>query len=441
MSGAPASPRVLKETEEVEHVSATTVAEGSAAAFGVAGLSCRECGQTYPVSPLHACDRCFGPLQVLYDYERLAGEVRRADVEAGPASIWRYAPLLPAPERGRVDIGAGWTPLRPAPRLAAELGLKKLWLKNDAANPTSSFKDRVVSVALSAGRYFGCDTVACASTGNLANAVAAHAAATGLRSVVLIPKGLEAGKVAGTAVYGGLLLEVEGSYDDCNRLCAELAGATSWAFVNVSLRPFYAEGSKTVGFEIAEQLGWRAPDAVVSPVASGSLLSKVARSFEELGLIGLIEPRRPRMFGAQAAGCAPVAAAFERGDTDVRPVKPATIAKSLGIGDPADGPYALAAARGSGGRIDAVPEESVAEGMRLLARTEGIFTETAGGVTIAALERLVARGDIAPGDETVALLTGLGYKTVEALGPPPEVAPIDPTIASVQDVLRRKGWL
>ncbi|MFN2586906.1 MAG: threonine synthase [Actinomycetota bacterium] len=390
--------------------------DAAARDLGISWLACRECGREHAVSPRHVCDFCFGPLEVVYNYGAIAASLSRASIAAGPPSIWRYGKLLPSP-RARVDLGAGWTPLRPAPRLAAELGLKRLWIKNDSLNPTNSFKDRVVSVALSAARYFGYDTVACASTGNLANSVAAHAAAAGLRSIVFIPKDLERGKVVATAAFGGDVIAVDGSYDDVNRLCSELAEAYRWAFVNVNVRPFYAEGSKTLAFEVVEQLGWRTPDAIVAPVASGSLLTKVARGLKELHLTGLIEdPPATAVHGAQAAGCAPVAAAFDAGADDVTPVKPQTVARSLAIGSPADGHYAIRASRESGGRIASVPEASVREGIELLAATEGIFTESAGGVTIATLARLVQEGAIARDHETVALVTGHGLKTLEALG-------------------------
>ena len=406
----------------------------------VSALRCRECSTEYPVGPQHVCEMCFGPLEVAYDYEAIAASISRAEIESGPFSMWRYASLLPAPDHDRVDMGAGWTRLREAPRLAAELGLKKLWLKNDGSNPTHSFKDRVVSIALSVARSFGFDTAACASTGNLANAVAAHAAASGMRSVVFIPQDLEAGKVAATAVYGGDLIAVEGSYDDVNRLCAELSGSRPWAFVNVNVRPFYAEGSKSLAFEVAEQLGWRSPDAVVVPVASGSLLTKIGKGLRELHRVGLIDDApATAIHGAQAEGCSPVASAFARGDEEVQPVKPKTIAKSLAIGNPADGYYALREVRATGGSITSVPESAVAEGMRLLARTEGIFTETAGGVTIAALEKLVASGAIAPDQETVALITGVGLKTLEALGPPTPTHRIRPTVEEVDRVMSERG--
>lgn len=350
--------------------------------------------------------------------------------------MWRYEALLPGLGPERVDIGAGWTRLREAPRLAAELGLKKLWVKSDAGNPTHSFKDRVVSVALSAARAFGYEVASCASTGNLANAVAAHAAAVGMRSVVFIPADLEPAKIAATSVYGGTVIGIDGSYDDVNRVCAELSGERHWAFVNMNLRPFYAEGSKSLAFEVAEQLGWRRPEAVVVPMASGSLLTKVAKGFRELDEVDLVPASAPvAIHGAQAAGCAPIASAFEEGAEDVRPVRPATIAKSLAIGSPADGHYALQEVRGTGGSIAAVPEESIAEGMRLLARTEGIFTETAGGVTVAALEQLVARGAIRPDQETVVLITGIGLKTLDALPPPAPTATVAPSLDEVNRAL------
>jgi threonine synthase len=402
-------------------------------------LSCRECGQGYPIAAQHVCELCFGPLEVGYDLDELRASLNRASVEAGPQSIWRYDALLPAPEE-RIDIGAGATKLRRAPRLAAELGLHDLWLKLDGGNPTHSFKDRVVSVAISAARMFGYDVAACASTGNLANAVAAHASAAGMTSVVFIPNDLERGKVGATTVYGGRVAAIDGSYDDANRLCAELAESRSWAFVNVNLRPYYSEGSKTLAFEVAEQLGWRCPDAVVIPVASGSLLTKFAKGLREFHRVGLLdEPPHTVLHGAQAEGCSPVARAFEAGEEEVRPVKPRTIAKSLAIGDPADGFYALREARATGGRITAVSEGAVVEGMRLLARTEGVFTETAGGVTIATLERLVREGHISAGDETVALLTGTGIKTMEALGDMGPTDRIPATVEAVDAMLEGEG--
>ena len=410
----------------------------AAADFGVSWLACRECGREYPVTPQPVCELCFGPLEVVYDYGAIAAETSRDEIAAGPRSLWRYARLLPAPPK-RVDTGTGFTPLRPAPRLAAELGLKRLWLKNDSQNPTNSFKDRVVSVASSAALYFGYDTLACASTGNLANSVAAHAAAAGLKSVVFIPADLESGKVAATAAFGGDVVAVDGSYDDVNRLCSELAAAHRWAFVNVNLRPFYSEGSKTLAFEVVEQLGWRAPDAVVCPVASGSLLTKVSKGLKELYLTRLLDgPPATSIHGAQAEGCSPVATAFDAGTDDVQPVKPRTIARSLAIGDPADGYYALEAVRSSEGRIAAVPEAAVRDGIELLARTEGIFTEPAGGVTVAALERLVRTGAITRDDETVALITGHGLKTLEVLGHKGPTHVVPPSVEAVQEALGKE---
>ncbi len=383
----------------------------------VAGLRCRECGRGYPAEALHVCDFCFGPLEVTYDYERIAATVTRERIAAGPRTIWRYADLLPVADPAPVDLGAGFTPLVRADRLAAELGLGELWIKDDTANPTGSFKDRVVSVALTKARQLGFKVAACASTGNLANSVAAHAARAGMESVVLIPADLERAKVTMTTVYGGRVVAVEGTYDDVNRLCAELTSERpSWAFVNVNVRTYYAEGSKTLAFEVAEQLGWQAPDHVVVPIGSGSQLTKVAKGFEELGRVGLLdEVPSVRISGAQAAGCSPVATAFADGVDAIRPVKPATIAKSLAIGNPADGWYALDVIRRTGGSCAAVTDDEVLEGIRLLARTEGIFAETAGGVTIATLAKLAAAGVVRPDERVVALVTGHGLKTVEAL--------------------------
>jgi threonine synthase len=400
----------------------------------VEGLSCKECGRGYPISPQHVCEFCFGPLEVSYDYDAVAAAITRAEIESGPTTIWRYEPLLPAPEQ-RVDIGAGFTRLREAPRLAAEIGLRKLWLKLDGGNPTHSFKDRVVSVALSAARHFGYEVAACASTGNLANAVAAHAAAGGMKSVVFIPSDLESGKVGATTIYGGKVVAIEGNYDDANRLCAELVGSRPWAFVNVNVRPYYSEGSKTLGFEIAEQLGWRCPDALVVPLASGSLYTKVAKGLNELHRVGLLEePPHTVLHGAQAEGCSPIAAAFDAGLDDVAPVRPRTVARSLAIGNPADGVYALDTARATNGSINTVAEQRIVEGMKLLARTEGVFTETAGGVVVSALEELVSRGAIAPGDETVILITGIGLKTLEALGRPQPTHRIYPAVEEVEAI-------
>ncbi|HTV11874.1 MAG TPA: threonine synthase [Acidimicrobiales bacterium] len=395
----------------------------------VEGLRCRECARSYPAEALHVCEWCFGPLEVAYDYEAIAANISRQKVAAGPKTIWRYADLLPASAEGAVDLGAGLTPLLRADRLGAELGLLDLWLKNDTVNPTGSFKDRVVSVALTRARELGFKVAACASTGNLANSVAAHAARAGMRSVVCIPADLERQKVVTTAVFGGHLMALEGNYDDVNRLCAELASEhPSWAFVNVNVRSYYAEGSKTLAFEVAEQLGWRAPDHVVVPVASGSQLTKVAKGFRELFKVGLLdEEPHVRISGAQALGCAPVAAAFEAGAEFVKPVKPRGIAKSLAIGNPADGGYALEEVRRSGGAVGAVSDEEIVEGIRLLARTEGIFAETAGGVTVAVLAKLAASGAVRANERVVAFITGNGLKTLDAVasqcGPTATVAP------------------
>ena len=380
------------------------------------GLVCRECGTTVELAPVHVCLQCFAPLEVAYDEARLR-LVTRESIAAGPQTIWRYAGLLPAGQdlATRVDIGAGMTKLRNAPNLAKALGMRQLWVKDDSGNPTHSFKDRVVSVALSAARAFGYTTVSCASTGNLANSVAAHAASTGLRSVVFIPNDLEQGKVVQTAVYGQTLVAVEGSYDDVNRLCSEIAENEDWAFVNVNVRPYYAEGSKTLGYEVAEQLGWRLPQQVVLPMASGSLLTKVDKAFRELGTLGLVEASPYKVYGAQATGCSPIATAYENGWDTVRPVKPKTIARSLAIGNPADGPYALDAVRRTGGAMGHVSDEQVVEGIRLLAQTEGVFAETAGGVTVSTLRQLLERGEIDPDAETVLYNTGDGLKTLDAV--------------------------
>jgi threonine synthase len=404
------------------------------AQFGSAShLVCRECGTQYDIGPSHVCEMCFGPLEIAYD-EDLQRQVTRASIEAGPQTMWRYAGLLPAAPQ--VDTEVGMTRLVPAPNLARELGMKSLWVKDDSGNPTHSFKDRVVAVAANAARALGFDVLSCASTGNLANAVAAAAASAGLKSVVFIPHDLEAGKVVTTAVYGGTLVAVDGSYDDVNRLCAEVAGELPWAFVNVNVRPFYAEGSKTVGYEIAEQLGWRIPEQVVIPIASGSLLTKVDKAWRELGKLGLVDESPYKVFGAQSTGCSPVSAAFREGHDVVQPVRPSGIAKSLAIGNPADGPYALDVVRRTGGAIEDVSDEEVVEGIRLLARTTGIFGETAGGVTVATLKKLLASGQLDPDAETVILNTGDGLKTLDAVEP---VARPTATIPASLEAFRAAG--
>ncbi|MGH9115983.1 MAG: threonine synthase [Acidimicrobiales bacterium] len=406
----------------------------------VEGLRCRECGRAYPAEALHACEWCFGPLEVVYDYEAVRASVSRERIAAGPLSIWRYADLLPARAEGAVSLGGGFTPLVRADRLAAELGLGEVWIKNDALNPTGSFKDRVTSVALTKAQELGFKVAACASTGNLANSVAAHAAHAGMESVVLIPAGLEVAKVVTTAVFGGRLVAVEGSYDDVNRLCAELAGEhPSWAFVNINVRTYYAEGSKTLAFEVAEQLGWEAPDHVVVPVGSGSQLTKVAKGFQELHTVGLLDGEpHVRVSGAQAAGCAPVAEAFAAGSEVIHPVKPDTIAKSLAIGNPADGLYAIEAVRHSGGSFASVSDDEIVDGIRLLARTEGIFAETAGGVTIATLAKLAASGVVRPDERVVAYVSGNGLKTIEPIAtscrPIATIAPTLDAFASAVEI-------
>ena len=381
-------------------------------------LRCRECGREYPVAPIYTCEWCFGPLEATYDYDAVRGSISREQIAAGPASIWRYGPLLPVPAPAGAALDAGWTPLVRADRLAAELGLGELWIKDDTRNPTNSFKDRVVAVALGKALDFGFKTVACASTGNLANAVAAAAARTGLESFVFVPSDLEAGKILTTAVYGGNVVAIDGNYDDVNRLCAELAAEFPWAFVNVNVRPFYAEGSKTLAYETAEQLGWQTPDHVVAPIASGSLLTKIHKGFHELHAVGLLDDvPEVRMSGAQALGCSPVATAFADGVDDVHPVRPSTIAKSLAIGNPADGYYALDVIRKTGGACGSVTDAEIVEGMRLLARTEGIFGETAAGVTIATLAKLAAAGVVRRDERVVAYVTGHGLKTLDAITP------------------------
>ena len=400
----------------------------------VQNLRCRECGREYEVAPIFTCEWCFGPLEVNYDYDAIGSAISREKIAAGPASIWRYADLLPVDRGHAVDLGAGFTPLVRADRLAAALGLGEVWVKNDTLNPTNSFKDRVASVALSKALEFGFKTAACASTGNLANSVAAHAARAGLRSFVFIPSNLERAKVVTTAVYGGNVIAIEGNYDDVNRLCAELAGTYHWAFVNVNVRPFYAEGSKTLAYETAEQLGWETPDHVVVPVASGSLLTKIRKGFDELHTVGLVEqPPKVRVSGAQALGCSPVATAWSEGSDTIRPVKPDTIAKSLAIGNPADGYFALDAVRQTEGGLAAVSDGEVVEGIRLLARTEGIFAETAGGVTVASLKRLAEEGVVSADERVVIYITGLGLKTLDAVEADP-TATISPTLDAFHEV-------
>jgi threonine synthase len=403
--------------------------------MAVDGLKCKECGASYELEARYYCEECFGPLEVAYDHSEMDPEETRRRIQAGPASIWRYADFLPFVERPpstRTSLEPGMTPLVRADRLAERLGLGELWIKNDAANPTHSFKDRVVAVAIAKARELGFDTVACASTGNLANAVAAHAAAAGLESFVFVPSDLEEQKLLATGVYGTRLIGVRGNYDDVNRLCTELAEARPWAFVNVNLRPYYAEGSKTVAYETIEQLGWELPDRVVCPIASGSLFTRIGKAMQEWTELGLVSGELPAFNGAQPEGCSPVAHAFGEGWEVCKPQRPSTIAKSLAIGDPADGPYALELARRAGGAIDAVTDDEIKAGIRLLAETTGIFTETAGGVTTATLAKLAERGDIGASERVVAVITGEGLKTLDAVRDGFSITEIEPTIESFE---------
>lgn len=399
-------------------------------------LRCRECGTEVPVGPVYVCESCLGPLETVYDIGSLRRLPLRERIEAGPHSIWRYADLLPVAYDPVVDLSPGFTPLVPARRLGELLGLPNLFVKNDSVNPTWSFKDRSVSIGTAAARRFDYDTLACASTGNLAHSVAAHAARAGMRAFVFLPEGVERSKILASAVYGATVVEVEGGYDEVNRLCAQIGEEHRWAFLNVNMRPYYSEGGKTLAYEVAEQLGWRAPDAVVVPIASGNLLVKIHTGFGELAELGLIPEPRTRVHGAQAEGCNPVAAAFKDGTDRVRPVRPNTIAHSLAIGTPADGRYAIASVRSTGGRIEAVTDEEIVEGIELLAQTEGIFTETAGGVTVGVLRKLARSGAIDPSQVTVALITGMGLKTHEAVaGRLPATVRIKPTLRAFEDTV------
>jgi threonine synthase len=398
-------------------------------------LRCKECDAAYPAEARYVCERCFGPLEVTYDFSGLDAPELRRKIQAGSAGIWRYADFLPFAGRPRDPLEPGLTPLVRAERLADRLGLDELWIKNDAANPTHSFKDRVVAVGLAKARELGFETVACASTGNLANAVAAHAAAAGLDSYVFVPADLEEQKLLATGIYGTRLVGVQGSYDDVNRLCTELCETRPWAFVNVNLRPYYSQGSKTLAFETVEQLGWSLPDRVVCPIASGSLFTKLARGFGEWIDLGLVEGKLPTFNGAQAAGCSPVATAFGHGWEVCKPQRPDTIAKSLAIGNPADGIYALELARETGGSIDSVTDDEIRGGIGLLAETTGIFTETAGGVTIAVLTKLAERGDIGGSERVVAYITGEGLKTLDATREGFSMYEIDATLEAFEEGL------
>ncbi|MCD9142983.1 threonine synthase [Streptomyces albireticuli] len=413
--------------------STTPVALGPAAA-----LSCRECGERFGLGPIFACAVCFGPLEVAYELPAGDPEALRRRIEAGPRNIWRYAPLLPVPAdvADKPGLNPGFTQLVKADNLARELGFTGgLYVKDDSGNPTHSFKDRVVAIAVEAARAFGFTTLSCSSTGNLAGAVGAAAARAGFRSCVFIPHDLEAGKVVMAAVYGGDLVGIEGTYDDVNRFCSELIGdplGEGWGFVNVNLRPYYGEGSKTLAYEICEQLGWRLPDQIVVPVASGSQLTKIDKGLKELVALGLVEDRPYKIFGAQAEGCSPVSRAFKDGQDVVRPVKPDTIAKSLAIGNPADGPYVLDIARRTGGAVEDVTDPEIVDAIRLLARTEGIFAETAGGVTVGVTRKLVERGLLDPSLTTVVLNTGDGLKTLDAVAAGPMVT-IRPSLDAFRD--------
>src|SRR5687767_14781669 len=405
------------------------------------GLACRECGQRFPIAPIHVCDFCFGPLEVQYDYDLIRETVTRESIERGPIGIWRYKDLLPVESLADTGWRVGFTPLQPAPNLGRALGLTDLWIKNDSVNPTFSFKDRVVAVASAKAREFGFDTFACASTGNLASAVAAAGIRVGLKTYVFLPWDTEQSKILNALVYGANVVAVKGTYDDVNRLCSEIADQRSWAFCNINVRPYYSEGSKTLAFETAEQLGWEAPDHVVVPIASGSLLTKITKGFGEFQKIGLIRDKPVRVSGAQAAGCGPVAEAFRNGSDTVKPVhRPNTIAKSLAIGNPADGYYVLKIVRERGGAVLDATNEEIADGMRLLASTEGVFTETAGGVTIAVLKKLVEQGVVKRGERTVAYITGNGLKTLDAVAPALAAPPlVEPTLGAFETYLREQG--
>ncbi len=402
-------------------------------------LSCKECGTAYELDASYVCENCFGPLEVAYDFSGLDAVSAKRRIQAGSRGIWRYGDFLPFEGSPGDPLEPGLTPLVKADRLAERLGLDaELWIKNDAANPTHSFKDRVVAVAVAKARELGFETVACASTGNLANAVAAHAAAAGLDSYVFVPANLEEQKLLATGIYGTNLVGIRGNYDDVNRLCTQLAETRPWAFVNVNLRPYYAEGSKTIAYETVEQLGWELPDRVVCPIASGSLFTKVGRGFQEWLDLGLVSGEQPAFNGAQPEGCSPVATAFAEGWDVCKPQRPDTIAKSLAIGDPADGPYAIEQARRTGGAIDSVTDAEIRAGIRLLAETTGIFTETAGGVTIGVLQKLAERGEIGAGERVVAYITGEGLKTLDAVRDTFQMHEIDPDLESFEAEFRQE---
>ncbi len=422
-------------------MTATIAAPSRTANF--TGLKCKECGAEYEAQAIHVCEYCFGPLEVKYDLSQLAKTITRETIESGPNSIWRYRSFLPVETDTPIDVGTGMTPLLKANRLARRLGLKHLYIKNDAVNmPTLSFKDRVVSVALTRAQELGFTTVSCASTGNLANSTAAIAARAGLDCCVFIPSDLEAGKVLGTLIYGPTVMAVHGNYDQVNRLCSEVANTHGWGFVNINLRPYYSEGSKTLGYEVIEQLGWKLPDHIVAPLASGSLFTKIYKGFREFVEVGLVADKAVRCSGAQALGCSPIASAFSEGRDFINPVKPSTIAKSIAIGNPADGVYALDIARKTNGNIESVNDDEIIAGIKLLAETEGIFTETAGGTTIAVLKKLVEAGKIDLEEKTVVYITGNGLKTQEAVqGYIGEPLTIEPKLDAFERALERSRTL
>lgn len=405
----------------------------------VRGLKCRECGREYAVEPVYVCEFCFGPLEVVYDIESIQGDLTKEKIESRPHNLWRYKELLPIDGEPTSGLNSGFTPLVRANKLAEHLGIKELYVKDDTVtHPTLSFKDRVVAIALSKAKEFGFDTVACASTGNLAHSVSAHGAAGGLKRFIFIPSSLERSKIVASLAYEPNLIAVDGNYDEVNRLCSEVANKYKWAFVNINIRPYYAEGSKTQGYEIAEQLGWRAPDAVVVPCASGSLMTKIWKSFKEMKQIGLINELNTRVYAAQAAGCSPIVTAVKAGVDVIKPVKPDTIAKSLAIGNPADGFYATQVISESGGYGEDVSDEEIIDAIKLLARTEGIFAETAGGVTLASAIKLVKSGHIRKDDITVLSITGNGLKTKEVIvGHTIEPYHIDPNLKSFEDALKK----
>ena len=399
----------------------------------VTSLRCRECSRDYPIEPINACEYCFGPLEVAYDYDSIARTVTRKSIAEGPHTIWRYHDFLPVEAENAVDLGTGFTPLLKADNLGKKLGLDNLYIKNDSVNPSFSFKDRPVSITTTKALEFGFEVLACVSTGNLMGSVAAHGAKSGMKTVVFFPGDLESGKIVGASVYGPTMVAVDGSYDQVNRLCSELADDLGWAFVNINMRPYYAEGSKTLGYEVAEQLGWRAPDNCVVPAASGELHTKIWKGLTELADVGLINSVKTNMHLAQPQGCSPIVQAFEKGSRVVQPVKADTLAKSLAIGDPAAGPYAVQTLQETGGTAVAAPEDEIVEGIQLLAETEGIFTETAGGVVIAGLRKLAKSGAIKRDEVTVAFITGNGLKTQEVVSDIAQPINIRPTYKSFEE--------